>query len=44
MSVAQDAKPILVVEELNVHYDTGKGPAKAVNDVYSRSGPASGWA
>jgi peptide/nickel transport system ATP-binding protein len=33
MSVAQDAKPVLVVEELNVHYDTGKGPAKAVNDV-----------
>lgn len=26
-------KPILVVEDLNVHYDTGKGPAKAVNDV-----------
>jgi peptide/nickel transport system ATP-binding protein len=26
-------KPILVVEGLNVHYDTGKGPAKAVNDV-----------
>ncbi|RYE44873.1 MAG: ABC transporter ATP-binding protein [Hyphomicrobiales bacterium] len=33
MSVAQDAKPVLVVEELNVHYDTGKGPARAVNDV-----------
>ncbi|MDC9823056.1 ABC transporter ATP-binding protein [Devosia sp. ZB163] len=26
-------KPILVVEGLHVHYDTGKGPAKAVNDV-----------
>jgi len=26
-------KPILVVEDLSVHYDTGKGPAKAVNDV-----------
>jgi peptide/nickel transport system ATP-binding protein len=33
MSVAQGTKPILVVEDLNVHYDTGKGPAKAVNDV-----------
>jgi peptide/nickel transport system ATP-binding protein len=32
MSVT-DTKPILVVEDLNVHYDTGKGPAKAVNDV-----------
>jgi beta-ketodecanoyl-[acyl-carrier-protein] synthase len=26
-------KPTLVVEDLSVHYDTGKGPAKAVNDV-----------
>jgi peptide/nickel transport system ATP-binding protein len=25
--------PILVVEALNVHYDTADGPAKAVNDV-----------
>jgi peptide/nickel transport system ATP-binding protein len=25
--------PILVVEALNVHYDTAEGPAKAVNDV-----------
>ncbi|WP_421758764.1 ABC transporter ATP-binding protein [Devosia sp.] len=27
------AAPILVVEELNVHYDTSSGPAKAVSDV-----------
>jgi peptide/nickel transport system ATP-binding protein len=25
--------PVLVVKDLNVHYDTAKGPAKAVNDV-----------
>lgn len=25
--------PVLEVRDLNVHYDTGKGPAKAVNDV-----------
>ncbi|WP_417308334.1 ABC transporter ATP-binding protein [Devosia sp.] len=28
-----DTKPILEVKNLHVHYDTGKGPAKAVNDV-----------
>jgi peptide/nickel transport system ATP-binding protein len=33
MTVTDTTKPILVVEDLNVHYDTGKGPAKAVNDV-----------
>jgi len=33
MTVTDTDKPILVVEGLNVHYDTGKGPAKAVNDV-----------
>jgi peptide/nickel transport system ATP-binding protein len=27
------AAPILVVDALNVHYDTSSGPAKAVNDV-----------
>ena len=31
-ATAQD-KPILEVKNLNVHYDTGRGPAKAVNDV-----------
>lgn len=31
-TTAQD-KPILEVKNLNVHYDTGRGPAKAVNDV-----------
>ncbi len=31
--MADKSRPILVVEGLNVHYDTGKGPAKAVNDV-----------
>jgi peptide/nickel transport system ATP-binding protein len=30
---AQPAAPILVVEDLNVHYDTTDGPAKAVADV-----------
>lgn len=29
----QDVAPVLDVRNLNVHYDTGKGPAKAVNDV-----------
>ncbi len=33
MAVDMTQKPILVVKDLNVHYDTGKGPAKAVNDV-----------
>jgi len=33
MAVDMMQKPILVVRGLNVHYDTGKGPAKAVNDV-----------
>lgn len=33
MTVTDTSKPILVVEGLHVHYDTGKGPAKAVNDV-----------
>jgi len=33
MAVDMTQKPILVVRDLNVHYDTGKGPAKAVNDV-----------
>jgi len=33
MAVDMTQKPILVVQDLNVHYDTGKGPAKAVNDV-----------
>lgn len=33
MPVTPDAPPVLVVEGLNVHYDTAKGPAKAVNDV-----------
>jgi peptide/nickel transport system ATP-binding protein len=33
MAVDMTQKPILVVRGLNVHYDTGKGPAKAVNDV-----------
>lgn len=29
----QTTAPVLDVRNLNVHYDTGKGPAKAVNDV-----------
>jgi peptide/nickel transport system ATP-binding protein len=29
----QTTAPVLEVKNLNVHYDTGKGPAKAVNDV-----------
>jgi peptide/nickel transport system ATP-binding protein len=29
----QSDQPILVVEDLNVHYDTASGPAKAVADV-----------
>jgi len=33
MAVDMTQKPILVVRDLNVHYDTGKGPAKAVSDV-----------
>jgi peptide/nickel transport system ATP-binding protein len=33
MAVDMTQKSILVVRDLNVHYDTGKGPAKAVNDV-----------
>lgn len=33
MTATADAKPILEVKNLNVHYDTGRGPAKAVNDV-----------
>ena len=33
MAVDMTQKPILVVRGLNVHYDTGKGPAKAVSDV-----------
>jgi peptide/nickel transport system ATP-binding protein len=33
MAVDMTQNPILVVKDLNVHYDTGKGPAKAVNDV-----------
>jgi peptide/nickel transport system ATP-binding protein len=33
MSTTASTEPILVVKDLNVHYDTGKGPAKAVNDV-----------
>jgi len=33
MATDMTQKPILVVKDLNVHYDTGKGPAKAVNDV-----------
>ena len=33
MAVDLTQKPILVVRGLNVHYDTGKGPAKAVSDV-----------
>jgi peptide/nickel transport system ATP-binding protein len=32
-SNTQDVAPVLDVKNLNVHYDTGKGPAKAVNDV-----------
>ncbi len=30
---AGDGEPVLVVENLSVHYQTPKGPAKAVNDV-----------
>jgi peptide/nickel transport system ATP-binding protein len=33
MDTTEKNDPILVVKDLNVHYDTGKGPAKAVNDV-----------
>jgi peptide/nickel transport system ATP-binding protein len=33
MAIDMTQKPILEVKDLNVHYDTGKGPAKAVNDV-----------
>ncbi|WDR03455.1 ATP-binding cassette domain-containing protein [Devosia algicola] len=33
MSISDDVKPILEVSDLNVHYDTGQGPAKAVNEV-----------
>jgi len=33
MAIDPKLKPILVVKDLNVHYDTGRGPAKAVNDV-----------
>lgn len=33
MAIDFTQKPILVVKDLNVHYDTGKGAAKAVNDV-----------
>jgi peptide/nickel transport system ATP-binding protein len=32
-TTTQTAAPVLEVKNLNVHYDTGKGPAKAVNDV-----------
>jgi peptide/nickel transport system ATP-binding protein len=31
--VVAASEPVLVVKNLNVHYDTAKGPAKAVNDV-----------
>lgn len=40
MAVDMTQKPILVVRGLNVHYDTGKGPAKAVNDVSFSLRPA----
>lgn len=33
MTTNASSEPILVVKDLNVHYGTGKGPAKAVNDV-----------
>ena len=33
MAIDFTQKPILIVKDLNVHYDTGKGAAKAVNDV-----------
>lgn len=33
MAIDFTQKPILVVKDLNVHYDTGKAAAKAVNDV-----------
>nr|WP_295884349.1 ABC transporter ATP-binding protein [uncultured Devosia sp.] len=33
MAIDFTQQPILVVKDLNVHYDTGKGAAKAVNDV-----------
>ena len=32
-TTTQTTAPVLEVKNLNVHYDTGKGPAKAVNDV-----------
>lgn len=32
-TTTQATAPVLEVKNLNVHYDTGKGPAKAVNDV-----------
>ena len=33
MAIDFTQKPILIIKDLNVHYDTGKGAAKAVNDV-----------
>ena len=33
MAIDFTQTPILIVKDLNVHYDTGKGAAKAVNDV-----------
>lgn len=33
MTATADARPILEVQNLNVHYETGRGPAKAVNEV-----------
>ncbi|WDR06849.1 ABC transporter ATP-binding protein [Devosia rhodophyticola] len=33
MSAPKEVDPVLEVTNLNVHYDTGHGPAKAVNDV-----------
>ena len=34
MTETENTKPVVLeVKDLNVHYDTGKGPAKAVNDV-----------
>jgi peptide/nickel transport system ATP-binding protein len=33
MASVADSQPVLVVDDLAVHYDTAKGPAKAVSDV-----------
>jgi len=33
MTTTTETRPVLEVKNLNVHYDTGRGAAKAVNDV-----------